>query len=187
MLRVWAWPWKVKLPLALLGASGLALFLIYRGIIAFGSEIPTTPPMSDSQQCRPGDPLANVHKPKRLRVVTACVVVRGTVALVFQDGEDGDYHVNVQVDDEFEVLLNKANRVQLGTLLAEVVPADQEGCTPGQPPRPPSDDKDFGLCTGANVAIPAVGDHVEFTGPYVLDSEHGWMEIHPVWHIEKLR
>jgi hypothetical protein len=186
MLRVWAWPWKVKLPLILIAAAALLSVLIYRGIIAFGSEIPTTPPMSNSRECRSGDPLANVHKPKRLQVVTACIVVRGTVALVFQDGEDGDYHVNVQVDHEFEDLLNKANRVQLGTLLAEVVPADQEGCTPGQPPRPPSGDKDFGLCTGANVNLPAVGDRVELTGPYVLDSDHGWMEIHPAWHIERL-
>jgi hypothetical protein len=173
--------------LVLFAGATVLSFLIYRGIIAFGSEIPTTPPASHSQECRSGDPLANVHKPKRLQVVTSCIVVRGTVALVFQDGEDGDYHVNVQVDEEFEDLLNTANRVQLETLLAEVVPADQKGCTPGQPPRPPSGDKDFGLCTGANVTIPAVGDRIELTGPYVLDSDHGWMEIHPVWHIGKIR
>lgn len=30
------------------------------------------------------------------------------------------------------------------------------------------------------VPIPPVGAHVQVTGVYVLDSDHGWMEIHPI-------
>jgi hypothetical protein len=38
-----------------------------------------------------------------------------------------------------------------------------------------------------NIDIPAIGSHVEVTGSYVLDNEHGkWAEIHPVTSITKL-
>ncbi len=40
-----------------------------------------------------------------------------------------------------------------------------------------------GKCTGAHVATPTVGAHVTVTGPYVLDRNHGWMEVHPAWSI----
>jgi len=30
------------------------------------------------------------------------------------------------------------------------------------------------------VPIPATGTRVQVTGSYVLDTNHGWMEIHPV-------
>jgi hypothetical protein len=37
-------------------------------------------------------------------------------------------------------------------------------------------------CRGVphNLTIPAPGDRVTVTGSYVLDANHGWMEIHPV-------
>ena len=35
-----------------------------------------------------------------------------------------------------------------------------------------------------NIEVPPVGTHVELTGSYVLDKEHGnWAEIHPVTSI----
>ena len=55
-----------------------------------------------------------------------------------------------------------------------------------QPPRPSNGSYDYGLCTGADLAPPALGATVSVTGPYVLDADHGWMEIHPVWSITVL-
>jgi hypothetical protein len=37
-------------------------------------------------------------------------------------------------------------------------------------------------CRGVphNLTVPSVGDKITVTGSYVLDADHGWMEIHPV-------
>ncbi|MHB8438588.1 MAG: hypothetical protein ACYDD4_05425 [Acidimicrobiales bacterium] len=72
--------------------------------------------------------------------------------------------------------------------MTEIVPADQPGCTPGQPPLLPptaytSSSYSYGICTGADIATPPVGAQITVTGPYVLDGDHGWMEIHPAWSI----
>jgi len=68
-------------------------------------------------------------------------------------------------------------------LVADIVPADQTGCTLGEPARPSRGTYDFGTCTGANLPIPSPGDFVEVVGLYVLNKSHGWMEIHPTWSI----
>jgi hypothetical protein len=64
-------------------------------------------------------------------------------------------------------------------------------CTPDQsPPLPPttyrSASYNYGTCTGADIATPLMGSEVSITGPYVLDSDHGWMEVHPVWSVTVL-
>jgi hypothetical protein len=132
--------------------------------------------------CRP-DPLANVYHPTRLRVIQACVTVTGTVRSRRVE-DDGDAHVDVALDDPFVGMLVSENfDHQHGWLVVEIVPADRPGCTVGQPPRPATGTYDYGICTGANVPTPNIGDHVSTTGPYVLDTHHGWAEIHPAWWI----
>jgi hypothetical protein len=116
-------------------------------------------------------------------VVNPCVTVSGTVAEVRHE-PDGDDHVNLHLDPVFTYLLNTRNGSgQIGNLVVEVVPADKPGCTVGQPPRPASGSYDYGTCTGADITSPAKGQHVQVTGPYVLDTAHGWMEVHPAWAI----
>ena len=56
------------------------------------------------------------------------------------------------------------------------VPAGQARCIKGHKVTD-------GICTGAHLAKPKIGQHVTVTGPYVWDSFHGWNEIHPVWSI----
>ena len=130
--------------------------------------------------CRSGNPLANVYHQDRLRVISACKTVAGTVQTVRHE-DDGDYHVDVRLDPPYAGLINAVNTSdQHGDLVVEIVPADQ-GCTPGTPPRPAHGSYDYGICTGADLRAPTVGQHVSVTGPYVLDRDHGWMEIHPVW------
>jgi hypothetical protein len=81
-------------------------------------------------------------------------------------------------------LLNDKNVGALGGLLVvEIVPADEPGCTAGQPPKPAHGSYDYGVCTGANIAPPAIGAHVTVVGAYVRDEDHGWAEIHPAWSI----
>jgi hypothetical protein len=127
--------------------------------------------------------LANVYHPSRLRVVQPCLTVSGTAAEVRHE-DDGDFHINVDLDPRFAGLINDRNvSGEHGALVVEIVPADEPGCTVGQPPRPPSGTYDYGLCTGANETAPSIGAHVSVTGPYVLDTAHGWMEIHPAWSI----
>jgi hypothetical protein len=131
-----------------------------------------------ASHCRTGDPLANVYHPSRLEVIHPCVSISGTVMSVRAE-DDGDVHFDLRVDPR---LVNAGNVAhQHGWLVVEIVPADEPGCVVGQPPRPASGTYDYGTCTGADVATPAIGARVTVTGPYVLDTNHGWMEVHPAW------
>jgi hypothetical protein len=139
-----------------------------------------TPVVPAASHCRTEDPLANVYHPSRLEVIRPCVSISGTVMSVRSE-DDGDVHFDLPVDPR---LVNAGNVAhQHGWLVVEIVPADEPGCVVGQPPRPASGTYDCGTCTGANVASPAIGARVTVTGPYVLDSNHGWMEVHPAWSV----
>jgi hypothetical protein len=121
-----------------------------------------------------------VYHPSRLEVIHPCVSISGTVMSVRAE-DDGDVHFDLRVDPR---LINAGNVAhQHGWLVVEIVPAHKPGCVVGQPPGPASGTYDYGTCTGANVATPAIGARVTVTGPYVLDSNHGWMEVHPAWSV----
>jgi hypothetical protein len=136
-------------------------------------------------------PFANVYHPYRLQVRSGCMTATGTVAYV-RNEDDGDVHFDLSVPASEAGLLDQANySYEDGQLVAEIVPADQPGCTPGQaPPLPPtahrSSSYNYGVCTGAHIKTPPMGAQVSVTGPYVLDADHGWMEIHPVWSVTVL-
>ena len=145
--------------------------------------VPVSPTKaSTSASCRT-DPRANVYHPARLLVVNPCITVSGTVAKVVSES-DSDVHIGLAVDPPFKRIVNLSNLTAEGNLLiVEIVPADRPGCVAGQPPRPPIGTYDYGICTGAAVPSPRLGQHVAVTGPYVRDGVHGWMEIHPAWAI----
>ena len=130
--------------------------------------------------CR-NDLNAGVYHPQRLIVQRPCVAVTGVVDLVRQE-PDGDAHVNLRLAPADDDLLNARNLAgEHGDLVVEIVPADQPSCTPGQPPKPPRGSYNYGICSGLRLVTPAVGALVQVIGPYVLDADHGWMEVHPVW------
>jgi hypothetical protein len=111
---------------------------------------------------------AHVYHPDRLHVVRQCMTVRGTVTEVEWE-PDGDLHIRLATRP---ALVNSVNdQYQAGDLVLEeicqgtVSQADAEAACGGVP---------------HDLTIPAVGDHVTVTGSYVLDANHGWMEIHPV-------
>lgn len=137
-----------------------------------------------SSSCRSGDPLANVYHPNRLKVMQNCTTVSGVVETIRHE-DDGDYHFDLALDPAYTGMLTAENySAQHGWLVVEIVPADEPGCTPGQPPKPATGSYDYGICTGADETAPAIGSHVYVTGPYVLDEDHGgWAEIHPAWAI----
>lgn len=136
--------------------------------------------------CRKGSPLANVYHPDRLLVIASCKTVSGIIESIRREA-DGDIHFDLKLDPAYAKLINHGNvSGQHGWLVAEIVPADEPGCTPGKPPKPVSGTYNYGYCTGADITSPPIGTHVSVTGPYVLDQSHGWMEIHPVWRIVRL-
>jgi hypothetical protein len=111
----------------------------------------------------------------RLQVMKPCITVTGTVMSAPPEA-DGDYHIRLKVDPEFQDLLNaKNNSGQHGFLvvepMCEVKPTQQ-------------DTIDEGVCDGFKQMIfkrsTTIGKRVRVTGVYVEDMEHGWREIHPV-------
>jgi hypothetical protein len=96
------------------------------------------------------------------------MTVRGTVEELRWE-PDGDLHILLATRPG---LVNKVNGLyEHGDLVLEeicqgsVTQADAVAACRRVPRHP---------------AIPAVGDKVTVTGSYVLDADHGWMEIHPV-------
>ena len=117
----------------------------------------------------------HVYHPARLRVIEECKIVTGTIVSIKAE-KDGDLHIRLKPDEQFAGLLNQKNiEGQNGSLVLEPVCVDVVTQT---------DAAD--ACKGFQnkVTIPKVGMHVEVTGSYVLDQEHGWNEIHPVTRIK---
>jgi len=151
-----------------------------------------------SRGCRPPDSLAGVHHPARLQTIKPCIEVTGIVVWA-HEAPDGDYKFNLKLDSGGEHLLNEHNRsAQGGSLVCEIIPADQPGCIAGQPVEVRlgifqrieewfQGPYQFGICTGASIVLPANGLRVRVVGPYVVDLPHGWTEIHPVWSVEVLK
>jgi hypothetical protein len=154
------------------------------GAPTVGGSVVGAPAPPGPSACRSGNPLANVYHPNRLGVIDACTTVSGTVMSITPE-QDGDIHFDLALDQPYAGLLTPANATyQHGWLVAEIVPADQPGCTPGQPPKAAYANYDFGVCSGADEQTPAIGSHVVVTGPHVLDHDHSnWAEIHPVWAV----
>jgi hypothetical protein len=117
----------------------------------------------------------HVYNPRRLQVVDQCKTVSGVIESKRVEA-DGDYHIRLKLDSQFADLVNQANvNGQLGDLVVEPIcmnPVKQLDAI--------SACQDF----SQDIAIPPVGSHVQVTGSYVLDKEHGsWAEIHPVTSI----
>ena len=115
----------------------------------------------------------HMHDVQRIKIVTACVTVTGIIAKV-GSSDDGDIDMALTLDAGFANLLNSANVTKLnGNLQIEAI------CQAPVHADVPDAQRTCANFNGA-VPIPAVGTHVRVTGVYVLDSDHGWMEIHPI-------
>jgi hypothetical protein len=112
-----------------------------------------------------------VYHPARLRLLGKCEVFRGIVVANLHE-TDGDHHLWISPDPGYEHFLNAANTLHGSkALVAEIVPA----CT-----TPPASSAAAAMCPPSRIAEPTVRQHVEITGPWVVDTVHAWQEIHPV-------
>ena len=121
----------------------------------------------------------HVYHPQRLAVVEKCIAVTGIIHHVKKE-PDGDEHIQLQLDSQFEGLLNDRNRTaQAGCLILE--PICQNPVTQADAVK---------ACRDFHSAVELPTEkhaHVKVLGSYILDTEkpgHGWMEIHPVTRIE---
>jgi len=127
--------------------------------------------------CRLGLPEAGVQRPDRLQVLDPCKHAEGTVVDVARE-DDGDFHVWFKPDTGYESLLNAQNHFQAQpAMLAEITP-DCDLATN------PPDARSAARCPKSSLPIPSLGDHIAIDGPWVLDTDHGWREIHPVHSIQ---
>lgn len=118
-----------------------------------------------------------IYHPDRLRVVAACKTVTGTVESVRSE-PDGDVHLLLQLPASRSGLLNDGNLSDThGDLVAEIIcvgtvtQADAKSACAGHVNQ---------------VAVPSAGERIRISGTYVLDADHGWMEIHPVSRLSVL-
>lgn len=139
----------------------------------------------------------HVWNSTRLEVIDDCTSVTGTVVSSFETN-DGDQHIQLFPDAKYLKLLNKKNiELQLSSLVIEPICSHDPtiinnstlldagvGYADGQ-----IESGSIEACDGfvSDVYIPKVGEHVRITGSYVLDTLHGWMEIHPVTKIEVIK
>jgi hypothetical protein len=119
-------------------------------------SVPPLAPPSLHGYCRSGDPLFGVYSPGRLSVKNPCVAVTGVVWNVVRE-HDGDLHISLTEVDHRWLNAGNVNRTR-SDLVVEIVP-------------------DLPL------PEPAVRSRVTIIGPWVLDTETGWLEIHPAWKI----
>jgi len=133
-----------------------------------------SPSASSSIGCS-ADPHAHVYSPDRLRLLAPCVELAGTIELERAE-PDGDYHVRLHLDPGQTCAglpcLDADNlSQQAGDLVLE--PACENPITQADA---------MAACQGYHnpLVLPPVGSHVKVMGPFVLDTDHGWNEIHPL-------
>jgi len=130
------------------------------------------PPPTANPQCD-ASLWPHMHDVQRIKIVTGCQTVTGVIATV-GSSDDGDIDMQLTLDSGFGNLLNNGNITKLnGNLQIEAI------CQAPVHPDVPDAQRTCANFSGT-VPIPAVGTHVRVTGVYVLDSDHGWMEIHPI-------
>jgi len=115
-----------------------------------------------------------VYESDRLEIKDDCKTVTGVIAERNAD-EDGDEHMLLKLDPGQDDLLTKKNvKKKDGDLVIEAVCVNA-----------PDRKKVGNTCEGYTNAVhlPQVGDHVTVTGSYVIDSNNGWAEIHPITSI----
>jgi len=151
----------------------VALSAVVLSACAGSTTTPATPTPSTTATCHEGQAEAGVYQPDRLQVLDPCTHAEGVVVAVIPE-PDGDYHVWINVDGQYQRLLNPENHFQgRPALLAEITP-DCPLST--NPPNAAA----AARCPESKLTIPKPGDRIAIDGPWVLDTNHGWNEIHPV-------
>ena len=111
----------------------------------------------------------------RLHLLASCVTVSGIIESAWSE-PDGDLHVRLRLDPgqtcAGQTCINVTNVAQQrGDLVLE--PVCEEAVSQ-------ADAVDACLHYHSTLVVPPVGSHVAATGPWVIDTDHGWEEIHPL-------
>jgi hypothetical protein len=117
---------------------------------------------------------SHIYNPDRLVVYKDCQTVSGIVDRIIVEA-DGDYHIRLGLDTAYQNLTNSVNDSdQYGDLVLEIVCVNTVTQTDA-----------IDACQNYvnHVTVPQEGQHIVATGPYVLDTDHGWTEIHPVYSL----
>lgn len=163
-------------PVRTLTSLAFAIFLVACSNAAGGPGPPRSQPIGG---CSSGPPEAGIHNPDRLQVLARCKHAEGTVTDIALE-DDGDYHVWFRADSAYEYLLNAQDHFQAQpAMLGEITPRCPAATNP-------PDARSAARCPKSNLTIPKLGDRIAIDGPWVLDTDHGWREIHPVEDIRIL-
>ena len=116
-----------------------------------------------------------VYHPLRLKVIQECTTVTGTLDLARVE-KDGDYHMLVKLDPPFANFTNNLNDAKFnGDLVVEPICQNEPTQADAIEPCSSYDGPNF------SISSIALGTHLQLTGRYVLDMQHGgWAEIHPL-------
>ena len=146
----------------------LVSIAVIASAVFYGPSLIPNSPCSDPQCIS-----THVYNPGRLQTVNPLITASGTVEAKRPEA-DGDYHILVQLDSQYSNLTNQANvNLQNGWLVVEIIcvlPVTQQDA--------------IAACSGYtnSITVPNIGDHITFSGPYVLDNQHSdWAEVHPVY------
>src|SRR5258708_29857053 len=148
-------------------------------LLLFALLIPLACVSAYGQDCSGSEKLQkHIYHPARLIPQKGCVTVRGIIKKKLKEG-DGDFHVRLLLDsDQPSDLINDKNKSGQGRFLVFepicVNPVTQASAKKAC--------KNF----KQKINLPNVGDHVKVTGIHLTDTDHGWLEIHPVIKIKKL-
>jgi hypothetical protein len=91
---------------------------------------------------------------------------------------DGDVHLLLRLPSSQSGLLNSGNIADThGDLVVEIICVGTVTQTDAE-----------AACAGHvnQVAVASAGERIRISGTYVLDADHGWMEIHPVSRLSVL-
>lgn len=141
----------------------MIIVIIYSYTNYFGPQY-TLQTNHDEQNCKQGNIFDGVDRQARFSVLSTCKKVIGIVHDMKETREDdGDFQFNLELEPQYEQLLNNENIKQVkGMLVIEIISKDQ----------------------GTSVMhVPKNGDKIEVYGAWVTDNPHGWNEIHPAWKI----
>jgi hypothetical protein len=124
----------------------------------------------------------HVYNPQLFQGEKKCLTIKGIVKEVKEEN-DGGYRIRIKLDPgQPTTLLNDKNiSLQNSCIVVAIICAH----------RPITQADALKSCGTyeSKIKVPKVGDHLQVTGTYVLDTEqnHGWYELHPVSEIIELQ
>lgn len=139
-----------------------------------GSDTTITVNIPQSQCQDPANISSHVYNPNRLQILRSCITVSGIVSSMPRREPDGDYHVWLHLDAVNASFSNDPS-VHNGDLVVEIIcalPITQQDAIPA--------------CQNYTnqITAPQSGQHINVSGPYVLDTLHNWYEIHPAYSLK---